>query len=121
MRIGVSLIALGFLTTAPGPAHPQQPTSIVATPLRFESWEPVGPPSARVNPAIDRQEAAGRRTGRNAVLGATIGTVAGLAFCTVVSNIANDPGTGFSTCTRDGYLLTGGVGLALGLAIGLIV
>jgi hypothetical protein len=40
-------------------------------------------------------------------------------FCTVVSNLANDRGTGFSTGTAKGYLLTGGVGLALGLLVGL--
>lgn len=36
-------------------------------------------------------------------------------FCTIVSN---DPGSGFSTCTTTGYLLTGGIGFAVGLAAG---
>jgi len=121
MRIAISLVATGFLIIAPGPAHSQHPTTLLAAPPRFESWNPVGTPSERISATVARQAAAGRPRGRNAVIGAVIGTVAGLAFCTVVSNIAKDPGSGFSTCTRDGYLLSGGVGLALGLAIGPIV
>ncbi|MBA3258053.1 MAG: hypothetical protein H0T68_01135 [Gemmatimonadales bacterium] len=119
MRIAISVIAAGFLILAPDSAHPQHPTTLLAAPPRFESWKPEGMPSNRISATIGRPAAA-RPRGRNALIGAAIGTVAGLAFCTVVSNIANDPGTGFSTCTRDGYLLTGGVGLTLGLVIGLI-
>ncbi|MBA2460125.1 MAG: hypothetical protein H0V43_14375 [Gemmatimonadales bacterium] len=72
-------------------------------------------------PTVVRGATAGRPRGRHALIGAAIGTVAGLAFCTVFSNLANDPGTGFSTCTLKGYLLTGGVGFGLGLLVGLSV
>lgn len=120
MRIAVSLIA-GFLIMAPDAAHAQQPTTLLAAPPRFESWQPVGMPSARISATVDRRAAAGRPRGRNALIGAAIGTVAGLGFCTVISNLANDPGTGFSTCTLKGYLLTGGVGFGLGLLVGLTV
>ena len=57
---------------------------------------------------------------RHALIGSAIGAAAGVAFCTAVSNLTNE-GTGFSTCTRDGYLLTGGIGFALGALVGLVI
>jgi len=59
--------------------------------------------------------------GRNAILGGLIGAVTGLIACTVISNIANDPGTGFSTCTSKGYLMLGLGGGGLGALIGALI
>jgi len=55
---------------------------------------------------------------RNAVVGGLIGGVTGIVACTVISNIAKDPGTGFSTCTTKGYLAFGLGGAGLGAVIG---
>lgn len=66
-------------------------------------------------------ELASPRRGRNIVLGAVLGGVAGLATCTVISNLANDAGTGFSTCTAKGYLLLGGGGAAVGALVGALI
>ena len=57
----------------------------------------------------------------NALLGAAIGGAAGIITCTVISNIAKDAGTGFSTCTWKGYLLLGGSGAGLGALIGALI
>jgi hypothetical protein len=57
----------------------------------------------------------------NALLGAAIGAAAGIVTCTVISNIAKDPGTGFSTCTWKGYLLLGGTGAGLGGLVGALI
>ena len=57
------------------------------------------------------------RTG-NVVVGGVIGAVTGIVACTVISNIANDPGTGFSTCTETGYLAFGLGGFAVGALVG---
>jgi hypothetical protein len=99
-------------------AHSPDPTSFLATqPPRFQSWRPVPVPGNVPARAV----VVTKRRGRNALIGGAIGTVAGLTFCTVVSNLVNDPGSGFSTCTLKGYLLTGGVGFGLGFLIGLTV
>jgi len=58
---------------------------------------------------------------RNALLGGLIGGVAGVVTCTVISNLAKDPGTGFSTCTTKGYLIFGGAGFGIGALIGALV
>lgn len=58
---------------------------------------------------------------RNAVIGAAIGGAAGVITCTVISNIAKDAGSGFSTCTWKGYLLLGGSGAGLGALIGALI
>jgi hypothetical protein len=122
MRIGTSFMVAGLFVAGPLSAQSQSPATLLATqPIQFASWHPAAMPSdvpgsfpAQPTPLVHRR-------GRNALIGGAIGTVAGLAFCTVVSNLVNDPGSGFSTCTLNGYLLTGGVGLAAGLVIGLIV
>ena len=64
---------------------------------------------------------AGRRRAQHASLGAVIGGAVGIVTCTVISNIAKDPGTGFSTCTWKGYLGLGLGGAALGAGIGALV
>ena len=55
---------------------------------------------------------------RNALIGGLIGSAAGIVTCTVISNIAKDPGTGFSTCTRKGYFIMGLGGAGVGALIG---
>jgi hypothetical protein len=84
----------------------------------FVSWEPAAfadqaPPVVLLGVSSRSKDRVG-----NALLGGTIGAVAGVAFCTVVSNIVKDEGTGFSTCTTSGYLLTGGIGFGLGFIVG---
>jgi hypothetical protein len=58
------------------------------------------------------------RRGRRALIGGAIGAVAGLAVCTVISNLTDERVRGFSTCTWKGYLLTGGIGFGVGFAAG---
>jgi hypothetical protein len=111
------LLALLLLPVA---ATAQQAGPVTPGPT-FESWTPVG-----LEGHAGRERTAGialesRDRTRNAFLGGVIGAAAGVAFCTIVSNIAKDEGTGFSTCTTKGYLLTGGIGFALGLVVGLAV
>ena len=116
MPIGILLLAVLLL---PHAALAQQSGPVIRPAVTFQSWalarserHPAIPPR---NTDVD---GAGDRAG-NAALGGVIGAAAGIVFCTVVSNIANDRGTGFSTCTAKGYLLIGGVGGALGLLVGL--
>ncbi|MGQ0702035.1 MAG: hypothetical protein ACT4PM_02750 [Gemmatimonadales bacterium] len=58
---------------------------------------------------------------RNAVIGGVIGGVAGVVTCTAISNAIDDPGTGFSTCTTNGYLLFRLGGFGLGALIGALI
>jgi hypothetical protein len=57
---------------------------------------------------------------RHGLIGGAIGAVAGAAVCTAISNLTNE-GTGFSSCTRKGYLLFGAGGFALGFAVGWVL
>ncbi len=59
--------------------------------------------------------------GRHALIGGLIGAAAGVITCTVISNIANDPGTGFSTCDATAYLGFGLGGFAVGALIGWLI
>jgi hypothetical protein len=122
MRIGTWPLLAGLFIAGPLGAQSENPGTILATrPVQFASWYPAAA-SNHVPGSFPAQTIPlAHRRGRNALIGGAIGTVAGLAFCTVVSNLVNDPGSGFSTCTLDGYLLTGGIGLAAGVLIGLIV
>jgi hypothetical protein len=120
MRIEISLIMAGLFMAGPLPASAQSQTTLLATqPVRFESWTPAAVAGDVLSASPIQPVAGTHRRGRNALIGGAIGTVAGLAFCTIVSNLVNDPGSGFSTCTMKGYLLTGGVGFGLGFLIGL--
>ncbi len=56
--------------------------------------------------------------GRHALVGGLIGGAVGIVTCTVISNLINDPGTGFSTCTAKGYAGFGLGGAALGALVG---
>jgi hypothetical protein len=122
MRIGISFVVAGLFIAGPLSAQSQNPAALLATqPVQFASWHPAAMPSDGPDSFPTQLTPLVHRRGRNALIGGAIGTVAGLAFCTVVSNLVNDPGSGFSTCTLNGYLLTGGAGLAAGLVIGLIL
>jgi hypothetical protein len=117
-----TVVIAGLFIAGPVQAHSPDPTTFLATqPPRFESWRPGPMPSNVLSTVPARPVAVTKRRGRNALIGGAIGTVAGVTFCTVVSNLVNDPGFGFSTCTLKGYLLTGGVGFGLGFLIGLTV
>jgi hypothetical protein len=96
----------------------------VDSPLPFASFRagvsaPVGPPAPPRRISMSSDQPTHRV--RNALIGALIGGAAGIVTCTVISNIAKDPGTGFSTCTWKGYLLLGGSGAGLGGLIGVLV
>ena len=80
--------------------------------------------STRLSPGLTKvlpREAGSSHRVRNAVIGGAIGATAGILACTVVSNIAKDPGTGFSTCTTKGYLILGLGGLGIGAGIGAVI
>ncbi len=55
---------------------------------------------------------------RNAVIGGLIGAATGVITCTVISNLANDPGTGTSTCDTKAYVGFALGGAALGALVG---
>jgi len=102
----------------PATATAQQAGPVAGEQRAFVSWEPAAF-AGQVRPVV-LPEVSARSKDRvgNALLGGTIGAVAGVTFCTVVSNIVKDEGTGFSTCTTSGYLLTGGIGFGLGFIVG---
>jgi len=122
MRVYTCWMIGGLLIGGAAPANSQDSTPLPATrPLRFQSWTPLAPPAGLPGPSTVQTVALERQRARNALIGGAIGAVAGLAACTVISNLVNDDGTGFSTCTRNGYLLFGGVGFALGVVVGFSV
>jgi hypothetical protein len=130
-RTGLAL--LGTLAFASGPLAAQQR---IASPARPQ---PVVAGLGRLGPSVAqlRKESAAKdvslaarlrldeaRTGSragHAVVGGLIGGAAGLLTCTVISNLVNDPGTGFSTCTRSGYLGFGLGGVAVGAIVGALI
>lgn len=101
-RPALLIAGLALATTAP--AQAQNPASPLTTrPAPFESWQPALPLDRDLSPARVQPAAAAGSRARNGLIGGAIGAVAGVAFCTVVSNVINDPGTGFSTCTAKGF------------------
>ncbi len=82
--------------------------------------QPQRLPPVPTGPVVLIAQASSHRL-RNTLIGGAIGGVLGLAACTVISNLAKDPGTGFSTCTTRGYLLFGLSGAALGAGVGALV
>jgi hypothetical protein len=116
------LLFFGFLILAGAPeVAAQQPVSLASRPPDFESWQPEASSGFATPIRLPAARFETRRRGRNALIGAAIGTLAGLGVCTVISNMASDDGAGVSTCTTKGYLLFGGIGFALGFAVGLSV
>jgi hypothetical protein len=79
-------------------------------------------PDRAIDPAYGQVSPTSQDRKRHALIGGAIGTVAGLAFCTAVSTLANDSAEGgLSFCPLDSYLLTGAAGFALGFGIGWIL
>jgi hypothetical protein len=116
------LLFFGFLILAgPPEVAAQRPVSVASRPPGFESWQLEAPLGLATPSRLPAARFEIRRRGRHALIGAAIGTVAGLGVCTLISNIVADDGAGVSTCTTKGYLLFGGVGFALGFAVGLSV
>jgi hypothetical protein len=103
-------LAVLLLSWPAGSAHAQQPLGIRAL-----------APSVRIAPNLRLQDTGGSRRLQHAVWGGVIGGAVGIITCTVISNIAKDPGTGFSTCTTKGYLGMGLGGLVLGAGIGALI
>jgi hypothetical protein len=66
-------------------------------------------------------DATASHRGRHALIGGLIGAAAGVITCTVISNVANDPGTGFSTCDATAYVGFGLGGFAVGALIGWLI
>ena len=112
------LIAGLVLVTAV-PSQAQVPRPLPANPpVQFESWQPAMPING-INPAIGQFAALSRDRKRHALIGGAIGALAGVAFCTVVSTLADDSADGgLSTCPLDSYLLFAAGGFALGFTIG---
>ena len=112
-------LLLPVLLLAPSAVAAQVPGPLAAAPVFAQTWEPARLVGLRSHTPVRILLQKKDRVG-NAALGGAIGAVAGVVFCTVVSNIAKDAGTGFSTCTTKGYLLTGGIGFGLGALAGLL-
>jgi hypothetical protein len=91
----------------------------MVAPVRFASWRAALPLDRDATlPAAARVSLSRNRKSR-ALLGGAIGAGAGVVFCTVVSTLADDSADGgVSFCPLDSYLLIGGLGFALGAAIG---
>ena len=112
------LLAVTFATLAgaAAPVRAQYPAPVPQRQAAFASWEPGGIAAAE-DDAPHRSAAISPR-GRRALIGGAIGAAAGLAVCTVISNLTDEGAEGFSTCTWKGYLLTGGIGFGVGFAAG---
>jgi hypothetical protein len=112
------LIAVLVLVAA-DPSQAQAPRSLPANPpLQFESWQPVMPMGG-ITSAVSQFAAPSRNRKRHALIGGAIGALTGVAFCTVISTLADDSADGgLSTCPLDSYLLFAAGGFALGFTIG---
>ncbi len=115
MSTRLPLLLACLLAFPASSGHAQAARPVAAQAPGFTAWKPSAAPAAFA--ALAATPSRRHREG-NALLGAAIGTVAGLAFCTAISNLTTDPAAGFSTCTTKGYLITGAAGFALGFAIG---
>ena len=100
------------------PAGAQGPAPTPQLESGFTSWRPPELAQAGDRWSGHRSGAGITRRGRRALVGGAIGAVAGLAVCTVISNMTDEGAKGFSTCTWKGYLLTGGIGFGVGFAAG---
>jgi hypothetical protein len=132
-RFAGTLLITGLLLAAPaaaqqGPVSPPQDSTTVGRlrpspeaarlpPLHRSSAVGAGPAST-LTLGLRRDAPPMSRRGKHALIGGFIGAATGLIVCTTISNLVNDPGTGFSTCTAKGYVLFGVGGLAVGALIG---
>ena len=117
-RVGWLVACLILAFAAAAPAQNPGPIPMVA-PVRFAPWRAALPLDRDATlPAAERVSLSRNRKSR-ALLGGAIGAGAGVVFCTVVSTLADDSADGgVSFCPLDSYLLIGGLGFALGAAIG---
>jgi hypothetical protein len=115
-RLPLLLVIAAFAGSAT-PAQAQGPAPIPQRQAAFASWRPPEPTEA-ADRASGSSGTTISRQGRRALIGGAIGAVAGLAVCTVISNLTDEGAEGFSTCTWKGYLLTGGIGFGVGFAAG---
>lgn len=118
MRRPILVLAIAIMAGVAVPARAQYPASIPRQPATFASWQPAETAAPAEDDAPYRSATAISRRGRRALIGGVIGTVAGLAVCTVISNLTDEGAEGVSTCTWKGYLLTGGIGFGVGFAAG---
>ncbi len=117
MRKLVLVLAIAIQAGNAVPARAQYPASIPQRQAAFASWQPAEIAAPADGPSYQSATAISRR-GRRALIGGAIGAGAGIAVCTVISNLTDDGAGGFSTCTWKGYLLTGGIGFGVGFAAG---
>lgn len=112
------LLVVATLLSGAVPLQAQHVGPIPHRPAAFPAWQPPDlAPRAGSSSTYQAGTALSRR-GRRALIGGAIGAVAGLAVCTVISNMTDEGAAGFSTCTWKGYLLTGGIGFGVGFAAG---
>jgi len=117
MRRRLLVLAIAALAAGAVPARAQYPVSIPQRQAAFASWQPAEIAAPAEGASFQSATAVSRR-GRRALIGGAIGAVAGLAVCTVISNLTDEGAEGLSTCTWKGYLLTGGIGFGVGFAAG---
>jgi hypothetical protein len=113
-------LIVGLVLVAAGPAQAQVPRPLPANPpVQFQSWQPAMPIGGSINPAVGQFAAPSPNRKRHALIGGALGALAGVAFCTAVSTLADDSADGgLSTCPLDSYLLFAAGGFALGFTIG---
>lgn len=114
----MSRLIVLLLLVIPSAVEAQGPRSLVLLDHGL-SWKQAPAP---IQPSAIMVPAASPHRARNALLGGVIGAAAGVAVCTVISNIADDAAVDrFTTCTAKGYLLTGGIGFGAGFLVGWLV
>lgn len=111
---------VGLLLTLPvGAAAQSGGSSLLLQSPAYATWATA--PASQATPARLPAAKSGDRL-RHGLIGGAIGAAAGVVVCTVISTIADDSADpGLSTCTFKGYLLTGGIGFALGFGVGLVL
>ena len=118
----VALLMSAFVMSGQVAAQ-QAATPIPAFEPFFTATQPSGGILSDSQPPNDMvlSDATPTHRGRHALIGGLIGAAAGVITCTVISNIANDPGTGFSTCDATAYVGFGLGGFAVGALIGWLI
>jgi hypothetical protein len=120
MRFGqLAPLLVALVLTIAGPAPAQQSGPRSAPSRHFQSWRPAFALEAGQEPAFQGVAATSPKRTRRALIGGAIGAAVGIAFSATLCTAADDPGdNGAAFCSFDHYLLTGGIGFALGAIIG---
>ncbi len=109
-------VALLLSVAAFSGAAAQAPLRLADRPVpRFVVWTPGGSPGVIAPATIP---VAPEHRLRHGLIGGAIGAVAGFAACTVIANLVADPGSSFTTCPADTYVVMTGGGFALGFLVG---